>query len=268
MGRRGSMSLFRRRTARTLAVGTALLIATPLALTQPAAAVPAPAATAAPAAVTAAAPVNVLIFHGPAADQLDPVVRASDAISSLASANGITPTVSTDPAVFNAAELGKYRGIVFLSANGVTLTRDQETALQGYIEAGNGFLGLSDAARAQTDSTWFTGLIGTRPVGHREQRQPAERDQGEGGGQQPADQVAHVQPDRLVGLQDGRARRDLELQHGLGERLPRPRPAGLDPGGLQRRHQLDRPRHPDEPDLGRAVPVEEVRVHQPHDVRE
>ncbi len=167
MGRRGSMSLFRRRTTRTLVVGAALLIATPLALTQPAAAVPAPAATAAPAAVTAAAPVNVLIFHGPAADQLDPVVRASDAISSLASANGITPTVSTDPAVFNAAELGKYRGIVFLSANGVTLTRDQETALQGYIEAGNGFLGLSDAARAQTDSTWFTGLIGTRPVGSR-----------------------------------------------------------------------------------------------------
>ena len=167
MGRRGSMSWFRRRTTRTLAAGAALLLSAPLAMTQPAAAVPAPAATAAPAAVTATAPVNVLIFHGPAADQLDPVNRASDAISSLASANGITPTVSTDPAVFSSANLEKYRGIVFLSANGVTLTRDQETALQTYIEAGNGFLGVSDAARAQADSTWFTGLIGTRPVGSR-----------------------------------------------------------------------------------------------------
>jgi glucose/arabinose dehydrogenase/PKD repeat protein/type 1 glutamine amidotransferase len=163
MGRRGSMSLFRRRTARTLTVGAALLMSAPLVLTQPAAAVPAPAASVAPAAV--AAQVNVLIFHGPAADQQDPVTRASDAISSLASQNGITPTVATDPAVFSDTNLAKYRGVVFLSANGVTLSRDQEAALQSYIKAGNGFLGVSDAARAQSDSTWFTGLIGTRPIG-------------------------------------------------------------------------------------------------------
>ena len=165
MGRRGSMSWLRRRAARTLAAGAAVLLSAPLILTQPAAAAPAPAAT---TAAAAAAQVNVLIFHGPAADQKDPVVRASDAISSLASANGITPTVSTDPAVFSAASLDKYRGIVFLSAKGVTLTRDQETALQNYIKAGNGFLGISDAARAQADSKWFTGLIGTRPVGARQ----------------------------------------------------------------------------------------------------
>jgi glucose/arabinose dehydrogenase/PKD repeat protein/type 1 glutamine amidotransferase len=133
-------------------------------MTTPAAAAPAPAASVAPAAAT---PVNVLIFHGAAADQLDPVTRASDALSSLATANGITPTVSTDPAVFSSANLDKYRGIVYLSANGITLTRDQETALQNYIKAGNGFLGISDAARAQEESTWFTGLIGTRPIGSR-----------------------------------------------------------------------------------------------------
>jgi glucose/arabinose dehydrogenase/PKD repeat protein/type 1 glutamine amidotransferase len=166
MGRRGSLSWLRRRATRTLGVGAVLILSAPLALTTTAAAVPAPAASAAPAA-TAAAQVNVLIFHGPAADQLDPVVRASDAISSLASGNGITPTVATDPAVFSAASLAKYRGIVFLSANNVTLSREQETALQDYIKAGNGFLGISDAARAQVDSTWFTGLIGTRPIGSR-----------------------------------------------------------------------------------------------------
>lgn len=166
------MSWLRRRAVRTLAAGAAVLLSAPLALTQPAAAVPAPAATAAGAAV--AANVNVLIFHGPAADQKDPVVRASDAISSLASANGITPTVSTDPAVFSPASLDKYRGVIFLSANGVTLTRDQELALQAYIQAGNGFLGVSDAARAQADSSWFTGLIGTRPLGSRQDPEAVE----------------------------------------------------------------------------------------------
>lgn len=171
MGRRGSTSWFRRRATRTLAVGAALLLTAPLTLTAPAAAAPAPAASAAPA-VTAAVPINILIFHGPAAEQADPVIRAADAISSLATANGITPTVSSDPAVFDAANLDKYRGVVFLSAKGVTLNGTQETALQNYIKAGNGFLGVSDAARAQEESTWFTGLIGTRPIGSRPEPEP------------------------------------------------------------------------------------------------
>jgi glucose/arabinose dehydrogenase len=166
MGRRGST--FRRRAARTLAVGAALLLSAPLALTTPAAAVPAPAAT----QVKAAAPISVLIFHGAAAQQQDPVIRAADALTSLAAANGITATTSSDPAVFTAANLDKYRGVVFLSAQGTPLTGAQETALQNYVKAGNGFLGISDAAKAQEESTWFTGLIGTRPLGARPEPEP------------------------------------------------------------------------------------------------
>jgi glucose/arabinose dehydrogenase/type 1 glutamine amidotransferase len=109
----------------------------------------------------------VLVFHGAAAAQKDPVIRASDAIAAMAAANGITVTTSSDPAVFTAANLDRYRGVVYLSAAGVTLNRDQETALQNYMKAGNGFLGISDAARAQEESDWFTGLIGARPVGSR-----------------------------------------------------------------------------------------------------
>ena len=55
--------------------------------------------------------------------------------------------------------------MVFLSAKGATLSRDQEAALRGYLKDGGGFLGVGDAAKAQPESSWFTGLIGTRPVG-------------------------------------------------------------------------------------------------------
>ena len=147
-----------------MAVGAVIALGTPLAATVPATAAP-PAA--APAAVAAAVPINVLVFHGAAAAQKDPVTRASDAIAALAAQNGITVTTSADPAVFTAANLDKYRGVVYLSATGITLNRDQETALQNYMKAGNGFLGISDAARAQEESDWFTGLIGARPVGSR-----------------------------------------------------------------------------------------------------
>ncbi|RZQ62472.1 ThuA domain-containing protein [Amycolatopsis suaedae] len=165
MGRRVSTGWFRRRrAATTLAVGAVVALGLPLATTMPAQAAPAPLAQ---QAQTAATGVSVLVFHGPAADQKDPVLRASDAIARLGQDNGIAVTSSSDPGVFTAANLAKYRGIVFLSAQGVEFTREQETALQNYIKAGNGFLGVSDAARAQDGSDWFTGLIGARPTGSR-----------------------------------------------------------------------------------------------------
>ncbi|MET0133333.1 MAG: ThuA domain-containing protein [Kibdelosporangium sp.] len=120
-------------------------------------------------AVTAAAGVSVLVFHGPVAEQQDPVARATAAIKELGTASGITVTESSDPAAFTAENLAKYRGVVFLSAEGVELNVDQETALQNYMKAGGGFLGIADAAKAQDTSTWFTGLIGTRPTGNVQQ---------------------------------------------------------------------------------------------------
>jgi glucose/arabinose dehydrogenase/type 1 glutamine amidotransferase len=123
-------------------------------------------ASAAPAPPTRAVePISVLVFHGPVAEQQDPVARATQALKDLGEGNGITVTEATDPAVFTAAGLARYRAVVFLSAAGVTLSRDQESALQNYVKAGGGFLGIADAAKAQPDSTWFTGLIGTRPAG-------------------------------------------------------------------------------------------------------
>ncbi|PRY39746.1 PKD domain-containing protein [Umezawaea tangerina] len=116
-------------------------------------------------AATAATSVSVLVFHGAAAEQQDPVDQAVAAIEEIGAANGIGVRESSDPAAFTAENLAKYRGVVFLSAKGVTLSADQEAVLQAYLKAGGGFLGVADAAKAQEQSTWFTGLIGTRPVG-------------------------------------------------------------------------------------------------------
>ncbi|GAA4715225.1 ThuA domain-containing protein [Phytohabitans rumicis] len=108
--------------------------------------------------------VNVLVFHGVAEQQDDPVTRAVNLIKELGAEEGFFVHTSTDPAVFNPANLARYRSVVFLSANGVALGDAQEAAFQAYIKGGGGFVGVHDAARAQPGSEWFTGLIGTRPA--------------------------------------------------------------------------------------------------------
>ncbi|SNY69454.1 ThuA domain-containing protein [Paractinoplanes atraurantiacus] len=119
------------------------------------------------AAAAAAEPAKpkVLVFSGAAAAQQDPVVKATATIKELGAAQGLQVDASTDAADFNAGDLAAYRAVVFLSADGVTLNAGQEAALKGFVNAGGGFLGIGDAARAQLDSSWFTGLIGTRPAG-------------------------------------------------------------------------------------------------------
>ncbi|WP_377267189.1 ThuA domain-containing protein [Peterkaempfera sp. SMS 1(5)a] len=111
-----------------------------------------------------AASVKVLVFHGPAAAQDDPVGRAVTAVKELGAKNGFGVDESDDPRVFTAAKLAGYRGVVFLSAKDATLNSDQEAAFQAYVKGGGGFVGVHDAARAQPGSDWFTGLIGTRPA--------------------------------------------------------------------------------------------------------
>ncbi|MGI5994036.1 MAG: ThuA domain-containing protein [Saccharomonospora viridis] len=120
---------------------------------------------AAPEAGSAKAdPVQVLVYHGEAAEQDDPVDEAADTIRQLGTRAGFTVDVSSDPAVFTSENLDRYRGVVFLSAEGAGLNSTQEAALRDYVQDGGGFLGIRDAARAQPDSDWYTGLIGARPT--------------------------------------------------------------------------------------------------------
>ncbi|WP_030490313.1 ThuA domain-containing protein [Micromonospora chokoriensis] len=151
-----------RKLRRTLAAVAALATLIPATTTAAAAAAPRTAA-----APQAAQPQKtaVLVFHGPVAEQQDPVSRAVATIKQLAAGHDIDVTVTTDPASFTTTGLSAYRSVVFLSATGAALNREQESALQSYVKAGGGFVGIADAARAQVDSTWFTGLIGTRPAG-------------------------------------------------------------------------------------------------------
>ncbi len=112
------------------------------------------------------ADVQVLVFH--AADAPEGRTQAGiTAIEEIGAAGPVEEqfdvVATSDPMVFQPTELAAYNAVVFLSADGAVLNGNQETALQEYVQAGGGFLGVHDAALAQPESSWFTGLIGSRP---------------------------------------------------------------------------------------------------------
>ena len=73
-------------------------------------------------------------------------------------------TTSQNAADFTAANLEQYRAVVFLGNAGNALNAAQETALQGYINNGGGFVGIGGAAEGEPGSTFYGNLIGARPT--------------------------------------------------------------------------------------------------------
>ena len=104
---------------------------------------------------------TILVFHGAPNPTIDAGV---DAIEALGAANDFAVETSQDAAGFTAANLEQYRAIVFLGNAGDALSAAQESALQGYIDDGGGFVGIGGAAEGEPGSTFYGNLIGARPA--------------------------------------------------------------------------------------------------------
>lgn len=115
--------------------------------------------------------VRVLIFYGSAAaGDESPLVNAGIGAIEKIGLSGpadqrFKVEATNDASVFtNETRLGRFNAIVFLTGGGDVLDPEQEAGLEAYMEAGGGFVGIHDAARAEPYSEWFTGLVGARPA--------------------------------------------------------------------------------------------------------
>ena len=89
--------------------------------------------------------------HGPRLPRrADATINAGvAAIEALGAANDFEVDTTQTAADFTAANLEQYRAIVFLGNAGDPLNAAQESALQGYIQDGGGFVGIGGAAEAR-----------------------------------------------------------------------------------------------------------------------
>ena len=96
----------------------------------------------------------------------DSIPAAIAAVQQLGAANGFGVDQTEDAGAFTAANLARYRAVMFLLTTGDVLDDTQQAAFQRYIEGGGGFVGVHSAADTEHDWPWYGGLVGAYFLSH------------------------------------------------------------------------------------------------------
>ncbi len=85
------------------------------------------------------------------------------AIRQLGRDHGFSVDTTADAARFTPSVLARYDVVIFLSTTGTPIRRRvQRRALERYIRAGGGFVGVHAASDTRGDWPWYEGLVGAR----------------------------------------------------------------------------------------------------------
>jgi cytochrome c len=109
---------------------------------------------------------RILVFSKTAGFRHESIEAGIAAIKKLGAENGISVDATEDAAAFTDANLKKYRAVVFLSTTGDVLNDPQQDALQRYVEAGGGWVGIHSATDTEYDWPWYGKLAGAYFASH------------------------------------------------------------------------------------------------------
>ena len=113
---------------------------------------------------------KVLVFTKTGGYHHESIPLGIKAIQDLGAKNGFEVDTTTDETKFNEDNLKKYASLIFLSSTGELLTGSQEIALERYMQAGGGFVGIHAAADAEYDWNWYTQMVGASFLSHPDQQ--------------------------------------------------------------------------------------------------
>lgn len=110
---------------------------------------------------------KVLVFSATAGYRHASITNGIETIRTLGAANNFAVDATEDATQFTDTNLAQYQVVVFLSTTGDVLTNAQQmTALQHYMEAGGGWVGIHAAADTLHNWSWYGGLVGAYFVSH------------------------------------------------------------------------------------------------------
>ncbi|MGW0791429.1 ThuA domain-containing protein [Streptomyces sp. NPDC002911] len=123
-------------------------------------------ATAAFPRAQAAPAFRVLVYSGATHASQDAARAGVEAVRRLGAHNGFGVEATSDPGAFDDARLARFHAIVFNTVASAPegddgdLDADGRAALQRYVRAGGGWVGLHDASAGMRDWEWYEGLVG------------------------------------------------------------------------------------------------------------
>ena len=103
---------------------------------------------------------RVLVFSKTAGFRHSSIETGIAAVKKLGAENGFDVDATEDATVFNDTTLKRYRAVVFMSTTGDILDAVQQDALERYIQAGGGWVGVHSATDTEYDWPWYGKLAG------------------------------------------------------------------------------------------------------------
>lgn len=111
---------------------------------------------------------RVLVFAKTAGYRHASIPAGKLAIQKLGKENSFEVDTTENAKFFNEDSLKKYSAVIFLNTTGDALNFNQQVALQRFIQAGGGFVGIHSATDTEYDWGWYGDLIGAYFNGHPE----------------------------------------------------------------------------------------------------
>lgn len=103
---------------------------------------------------------RILVFSKSTGYRHASIPKGKQAIQLLGKENGFAVDTTENAETFNDNDLKKYAAVVFLCTTGDVLNYQQEVALERFIQAGGGFVGIHSAADTEYDWGWYGDLNG------------------------------------------------------------------------------------------------------------
>lgn len=109
---------------------------------------------------------SILVFSKTAGFRHGSIEPGQKALKEIGKVHGFTVETTEDSKRFNEAELKKYQVVVFLNTTGDVFDAEQQTAFEGYIKSGGGYVGIHAASDTEYDWPFYGKVVGAYFAGH------------------------------------------------------------------------------------------------------
>ncbi|MDT0645354.1 ThuA domain-containing protein [Zunongwangia sp. F260] len=109
---------------------------------------------------------RILVFSKTTNFRHSSIPKGIEAFQKLGKEHNFQVDTTENASRFVDDSLKKYAAIVFLNTTGNVLNARQEAAMERYIQAGGGFVGVHAATDTEYDWGWYTKLVGAQFVSH------------------------------------------------------------------------------------------------------